>query len=92
VYTRWIGNWPGQDHSNHATNARYSVIDRQGSQQLVLDQTRYSDGWYLLGEFDFAAGSAGSVVLSAQGANGKVNTDGVRFVRLAENFFANGFE
>ncbi len=92
VYTRWIGNWPGQDHSNHASNASYTVMDRNGSQPVVLDQTRYSDGWYLLGEFDFAAGNAGSVSLSAQGANGKVNTDGVRFVRLGENFFASGFE
>ncbi len=91
VYARWIGDWGGQDHSGHASNARISVTHLNGVQNLLVDQRVYSDGWYNLGEFDFAS-TGGMVQLDAAGANGKVNIDAVRFVRVVDPVFANGFE
>jgi hypothetical protein len=92
VYVRWIGDWGGQDHSNHATNASFSVVHAVGTASMVINQSFYSDGWYRLGAYDFLAGSAGAVTLSAVGANGKVNMDAVKFVQVVDAIFSDGLE
>jgi hypothetical protein len=91
VFVRWVGDWGGQDHSNHASNARLAVTHAAGTQTFTLDQRTGSDGWFPLGEFEFATNGA-QVALSGTGANGKVNIDAVRFVRVSDPLFANGFE
>ncbi len=92
VYARWIGDWGGQDHSNHASNASIEVVHANGTNTITVDQRRYSDGWYPLGEYSFAAGSIGEIRLNAQGANGKVNIDAVRLVRVQDQLLRDGFE
>ena len=82
VYARWIGDWGGQNHSNHARNVPITVEHRRGSDTVTVDQDVYSDGWYKLGRYDFDA--SGRVTVSADGANGSVLTDGVRFVKVAD--------
>jgi hypothetical protein len=91
---RWVAEWGGQDHSNHATNARLVVTHAAGQSTFTLNQKLSSDGWFTLGEFGFNAGQNALIELSGAGANGKIIVDSVRLQRLveADYSFANGFE
>ncbi len=84
VYVRWVADWGGQDHSNHASNAGVQVVHAFGTQNLSFNHQLSSDGWRLLGNYDFAAGPDAQVRVNASGANGKVIADAVRFVRLGD--------
>jgi hypothetical protein len=93
VYVRWVADWGGQDHSNHASQALIEVQSSPSSVTNVrVDQRVSSDGWYRLGAFPMTAGLAERVRVSGDGANGKVNIDAIRLVQLPERMFANGFE
>jgi hypothetical protein len=62
---------------DRATNAPYTVVARDGSHTVRVDQRENGAAWVSLGEFPFAAGP-GRVSLSAD-ANGVVVADSVRF-------------
>ncbi len=67
--------------ANRARDARFTVYHSGGSTTIVVDQTAVGDHWLFLGEFHFAAGSAGRVVLvnRASDATKVVVADAVRF-------------
>jgi len=60
VYAWWIGG------SSRATNAPYTIYYQGGSETVRLNQKAQGTAstWNLLGTYDFAAGTAGYVVLS----------------------------
>lgn len=74
VYARWTSG------SNRATNTPVTVTSNAGTTPLVLNQQINGGGWYLLGTYDFAAGSSGSVLISNTAANGYVIADAVAFI------------
>ncbi|MEM1012471.1 MAG: glycosyl hydrolase family 28-related protein [Planctomycetota bacterium] len=84
VFARWIGDWGGQNHSNHARSVAYDIVHDEGTDSIVVDQDFYSDGWYSLGTFKFEAGTSGTVTLTGDGDGGKINTDGIRFLQVSE--------
>ena len=51
----------------------------QLSDPVTVDQTVPGGDWLLLGTFDFAAGTSGSVVIRTDGADGYVIADAVKF-------------
>jgi hypothetical protein len=72
--------WPA--YSNQATNAKYTVhYDGGVSDPIEVNQKEqaYGSKWNLLGNFPFAAGSSGYVVLS-DAADGYVVADAVKFI------------
>ncbi|MEN0061863.1 MAG: hypothetical protein AAGA48_06900 [Myxococcota bacterium] len=81
VYVRWVADWGGQPHSGHAMQATFEVVHAAGTTPTTVNQDVTSDGWFSLGVYGFEAGSAGSVQLSGANADGRILTDGARFVR-----------
>jgi len=75
VYLRWTSE------TNRASNVPVDVISSGGTNTFSLNQ-QVSDGvwWVCLGTFNFAAGTAGSVVVRDDGANGYVVADATQFV------------
>jgi hyaluronate lyase len=65
-----------------APTAPFTVNHASGSDTILVDQgdTSLFGGWISLGEFTFDAGTSGSVVLSDDGANGRIIADAVRWV------------
>jgi len=83
VFVRWVFDRSGQDHSNHASNARFIVEGEDGSAQFTVDMTNGGGGfWKSLGVFNFAGDGSDAVILDADGANGKLIADAVRFLRV----------
>jgi len=84
VFIRWVDDRSGEDHSGHADNALVEIDFDGGTDTFRIDQNTGGGKWVSLGTYDFLAGSDGSVVISAEGANGKVIADGARFVVIPE--------
>ena len=74
VYARWTA------HANRATNARYDIVHAAGTATVTMNQQANGGAWILLGTHQFAAGTAGSVLVRNDAANGYVIADAVRFV------------
>jgi hypothetical protein len=79
VYTRWTA------HTNRATNASYTITHKNGSTQVLTDQTINGDLWNSLGTFEFDSGSTGHVTVSDTDTDGYVIVDAVRFVEIDED-------
>jgi hypothetical protein len=75
VYARWV------DNANRATDAPYTIHYSGGSDTIDVDQTTAGCMWNYLGTYPFAAGTAGSVVLSDD-ANGYLIADAVKLTRV----------
>ena len=76
VYAWWI------EGGSRATNAPYTITYDGGSETIRVNQKATGTGgqWNLLGTYPFAAGTAGSVVLSdGPGADGVVVGDAIKF-------------
>jgi RHS repeat-associated protein len=73
VYAWWTAN------PNRATNATYTVAYSGGTAAVMVNQQTNGGAWNLLGTFDFAPGTGGSVSLTDQ-ANGYVTADAIRLV------------
>ncbi|MDY6953590.1 MAG: hypothetical protein SWE60_18935 [Thermodesulfobacteriota bacterium] len=71
VYARWVTN------ANRATDAPYTINYDGGSETVDVDCTVFGCQWNLLGTYPFAAGTAGSIVLSDD-ANGYITADGIK--------------
>lgn len=74
VYLRWAAD------PSRATNAPVKVNSVPVTTFLRVNQQNNGATWVKLGAFDFSAGSAGSVVVRNEGANGWVVADAVQFV------------
>jgi lysophospholipase L1-like esterase len=75
VFARWTTN------ANRATNVRYDIVHAAGTTTAPLINQQQNNGvWMSLGSYQFNAGTAGSVLLRNDGANGYVIADAVRFV------------
>lgn len=77
VYARWTSG------SNRASSTPVVITSASGATSLSLNQQINGGGWYPLGTFDFAAGSAGDVLISNTGADGYVIADAVAFISAA---------
>lgn len=73
VYARWT------QHSNRASNARYTVADDSGASSITVDQRQSGGQWNLLGAFSYTQGMQYQVSLTDQ-ADGYVIADAVRFI------------
>lgn len=58
VFARWTS------HANRATNAPYTIHHVGGADTVRVNQENNGGKWMLLGEYEFAPGTAGHVVLS----------------------------
>jgi hypothetical protein len=74
VYAWWIGG------GSRATNAPYTINYDGGSETVRVNQKATTGQWNLLGTYDFAAGTSGSVVLSdGPDADGTVVGDAIKW-------------
>lgn len=72
--------------ANRASNVPVTVNSEEGAQTFIVNQKVSPAGdkpGYLLGTFSFAAGRAGSVVISNENTDGVVVADAVQFVPVA---------
>lgn len=72
IYARWSA------HPNRATNAPFTIHHAGGRQTIRVNQEKNGGKWVLLGEFDFASGTSGHVVLSND-ADEWVVADAIKF-------------
>jgi hypothetical protein len=87
VYTPTIGvpgkyevyEWHGKV-DNAATNVRYEIHHSEGSDTKTVNQQKEDGKWNYLGSYHFARGTNGKITLSAKGANGVVQADGIMLV------------
>ena len=78
VSARWVAD------TNRASNARFDIIHAAGTTTAPLMNQQLNGGaWVSLGSFSFAAGSAGSVLLRNDAANGYVIADAVQFTPVS---------
>jgi beta-glucanase (GH16 family) len=74
----WVPN-----HSNASPSARFAVTDAAGTTTTDIDQRSGGAAWVLLGRFDFAAGTSGSVSVSNAAGTGYLRTNTVKFVPVS---------
>jgi hypothetical protein len=74
VYARWIAA------PDRATNAPFDIKGSSGTRTVLKNQRLQGNQWVLLGTYNFAAGTTGSVLLRNV-ADGLVIADAVRFVK-----------
>ncbi|WP_168119558.1 polysaccharide lyase family 8 super-sandwich domain-containing protein [Paenibacillus sp. HB172176] len=74
VYMNWT------EQFNHATNVPVTIAYDGGSDSLIVDQTADGGVWNLLGTYDFAEGTTGSVTISNTDTDNFVVADAVKFV------------
>ncbi|RLI11966.1 hypothetical protein DRO33_03220, partial [Candidatus Bathyarchaeota archaeon] len=72
----WYGRIPGR---RAATNARYTVVTREGSQTFVVDQNENVGRWNLLGRFKDPI-----CVRLTSAADGPIIVDAVKFERVGD--------
>ncbi|MBN1492190.1 MAG: family 10 glycosylhydrolase [Phycisphaerae bacterium] len=65
---------------NRANNAPFTIDHASGSDTVYVNQQAYGSQWFVLGVYDFAAGTAGRVRLSNTAGPSVVIADAVRFV------------
>ena len=73
----WYG---GDPYNNHATDAPFIVRHKGGETEVRINLREGCSLWRLLGEFDFEAGTSGSVTLT-NAANDNVMADAVKWVK-----------
>lgn len=71
--------WPADD--DLAETIPVDIRHRGGTTTVYVNQQRHGDSWYLLGRFEFSAGSSGSVVIRSKGIKRTVVADAVQFRR-----------
>jgi parallel beta-helix repeat protein len=76
VYGTWTST------ANRASNAPVDLILRGGTNTLSLNQQSNGGQWNWLGNYNFASGNQGGVLIRNDGASGFVIVDAVRFALL----------
>jgi hypothetical protein len=80
VFVRWT------DSDERTHDAQYTVNDVDGSETITIDQDAGGDAkWVSLGEFRFATGTAGSVVLRCTGTGETTSADAMLFRLISRN-------
>jgi PKD repeat protein len=80
VFVRWT------ESGERTHDARYTVYDVDGAHTITVDQDAGSDAkWISLGEFRFATGTEGSVVLRTTATGETTSADAVLFRLLFRN-------
>ncbi|MFI9642131.1 FAD-dependent oxidoreductase [Micromonospora sp. NPDC051925] len=74
VQLRWTAD------PNRASNVPVDVVHGGGVTTRVVDQRTSGGQWVSLGTYQFAAGTAGSVLIRTEGTDGYVVADAARFV------------
>lgn len=77
-----VYEWHGSviNGSSMATNVTYTINYAGGSENKTVDQSQNIGQWNKLGTYSFNAGQNGNVTIQAQGAQGTVMADAIRFV------------
>ena len=75
-YKVYVGYVQG---SNRSTDSPHTVNYNGGSQTFYVNQQINGSQWLLLGTFNFAAGTAGTVEVTDEVASGNVIVDAVKF-------------
>ncbi|MCH7730622.1 hypothetical protein IID21_03805 [Patescibacteria group bacterium] len=75
-----VYEWHGVPLQTAANNVSYTIRHAGGTTKKTVDQSKSYGKWNSLGTYRFEKGTAGKVTLSAQGANGLVMADAVKFV------------
>ena len=75
VYLRWTAN------PNRATNVPITVHYQGGSASFSVDETVNGGTWFLLGRFNFAAGTNGDLLIETTGTTGYVIADAALWLR-----------
>ncbi|WP_410793302.1 family 16 glycosylhydrolase [Kribbella sp. C-35] len=73
----WVPNDPIS-----TTAARYTVDHPGGQSSVDINQTTGGKQWLSLGTYDFAAGTAGRIMIANAAGRGYLRTNVVRFVRV----------
>lgn len=80
VFVRWMNNWGGQDHSNHARNVPITVTHSGGESTTTVDQGVDGGKWVSFGTHSFESNGNASVTIASDGSGRAVIADAVRFV------------
>ncbi|NJL26418.1 MAG: hypothetical protein HC897_00395 [Thermoanaerobaculia bacterium] len=73
--------WWGSDAlGRRATNVPVDITHAGGTTTVTVNQRAGGDAWFLLGEFDFDAGTSGDVLIRTTGTDQTVIADAVRFL------------
>jgi len=75
----WHGDVEGKDE---ATNVKYTITYSGGTKIKMINQNENKGQWNSLGVYDFDVGTDEGVTISAEGADGIVIADAVKFVCL----------
>jgi len=67
---------------NRATNVPVKIARTGGTSTISVNEQN-NGAWFTLGQFSFAAGTSGNVLITDIGTNGYVVADAVRFVQVA---------
>ena len=59
-----------------------ATIDNNAPSESAFNQRVGGDDWFLIGEWDFAAGTSGNVVIRNNGTDQTVVADAVRFISV----------
>jgi PKD repeat protein len=83
---RWLVCVSYAPHSNRASNVPYTIFHRGGETVVTLDQRTKDTPFPFvpLGEFEFAAGTDGSVLVDTGGTDGYVVVDAAKWVWRGE--------
>jgi hypothetical protein len=80
-----VFEWHGRlSQGQLASNVNYVINHAGGTTTITVDQTQNTGQWNSLGTYAFNEGDSGNVTISAQGANGTVMADAVKFVYQGE--------
>jgi hypothetical protein len=77
LYT--VYEWHGHHNGQEASNVKYTINHAGGSLDLIINQKRNQGQWNELGTFYFNTGTSGNVTISAEGADGVVIADAIKF-------------
>lgn len=75
----WHG-WAGNSSGGEATNVATEIQHSGGTQNTTINQRGNYGQWNSLGKFNFDAGDSGYVKISANGTDGYVIADAIKFV------------
>jgi len=80
-----VFEWHGSFNDAQASNVTHSINHAGGKTTKAVNQRINAGQWNSLGTYIFNKGISGNVIITAQGADGKVMADAVRFVFRSNN-------
>jgi hypothetical protein len=81
-----VFEWHGEiTDANEATNVQHIIHHADGSKTVLVNQQHNQGRWNSLGTYTFNQGMNGNVIISAQGADGNVIADAIKFVYLGNH-------